>query len=45
MQDDETLKAFKQRVVDMVKLFGIDKSVKDVKYITGVDSDGCISFD
>ena len=45
MQDDETLKDFKQRVVDMVKLLGIDKSTDDVKYITGVDSDGCISFD
>ena len=45
MQDDETLKDFKQKVVDMVKLLGIDKSTNDVKYITGVDSDGCIMFD
>ena len=45
MQDYETLKDFKQKVVDMVKLLGIDKSTNDVKYITGVDSDGCIMFD
>lgn len=45
MKDDETLRDFKQSVVDMVKLLGIDKSVDDIKYISGVDSDGCISFD
>ncbi len=45
MKDDETLRDFKQSVVDMVKLLGIDKSVDDVKYISGVDSDGCIMFD
>lgn len=35
MKDDETLRDFKQSVVDMVKLLGIDKSVDDVKYISG----------
>ena len=45
MKDDETLRDFKQSVVSMVKLLGIDKSIDDVKYISGVDSDGCIMFD
>lgn len=45
MKDNETLRDFKQSVVDMVKLLGIGKSVDDVKYISGVDADGCISFD
>ena len=46
MKEMETLKEFKARVVDKLKSYGIpvDNS-SDIKFIKGVDADGCISID
>jgi hypothetical protein len=46
MKDDETLAQFKQRVVEKLKAANIPVGgVEDIKFITGVDSDGDIMFD
>lgn len=47
MSDDETLAQFKAKVVEKVNKILVDtpKAVKDVQYVSGVDQDGCISFD
>lgn len=46
MKETETLKEFKARVIDTLKLYGIpvDNS-SNVEFIKGVDADGCISID
>ena len=46
MEEDETLRQFKQRIFDKLKAAGMPVSdVKEIEYISGVDSDGCISVD
>lgn len=46
MKENETLGAFKARIVDRLKSYGIPVDGSgDVEFIKGVDADGCISVD
>lgn len=46
MEDDETLRQFKQRVLDKLASAKIPvKSIASIKFLTGIDSDGDICFD
>lgn len=45
MKDNETLLAFKEKVITLLKTIGIEKEVSDVQFISGINSDGYISFD
>lgn len=45
MKDDETLAEFKTSIVKKLADIGITRENKDVKFISGVDSDGEICFD
>lgn len=46
MKDNETLKEFKTRVIDRLKLYGLPmEGSGDVKFIKGVNADGYITVD
>lgn len=45
MSDSDTLEAFKRQIIEKFGQISIPKTTTDVKFYSGVDEDGCISFD
>lgn len=45
MKNDQTLKEFKQSIVDKMAKNGIKRKVSDIEFMSGVNNDGYISLD